>query len=442
MDACELTVGQEALWFLQQLAPDSSAYNTSGAINLHFAVDVDVLAAAVRRTVSAHRILNSVFRSVGGEVRRCPSGIEAALEVHELAANDEDVRKFALDFAQRPFQLDRQLPVRFSLLRRPESPDILVMAAHHIVVDNISQLLVLREILTEYAALATGTTRAIEDKSAGFDEFVRGQRKYVTSRRAEAARAYWRGELADFPTGDLPTDLTRPDRYVFAGSEIDFELSPDVLKAVTAAAADRNTTVFAYLFSAFQLLLSVHGGQTDFVVGYPVTLRMSRQMRDSIGYFVNTLPFRAQVDPDESFAELLDRTGKKLWRGSMHREYPYAMMPRLLDAPREPNRAGLISTMFVITDGDPDDPFSAVREPGRRTEYAGLSISEFYLPQQQGQFDITVQVHAASARAQIKYNTSLFTEETARGLADKYNALLRSSLVVTVTESLETKAKS
>ncbi|MFD1044738.1 condensation domain-containing protein [Kibdelosporangium lantanae] len=190
--------------------------------------------------------------------------------------------------------------------------------------------------------------------------------------------------------------------------------------------------MFTYLFSTFQLLLSVHGGQTDFVVGYPVTLRRGRRMRGSIGYFVNTLPFRARVDPDGSFDELLDRTSRKLWRGSMHREYPYAMMPRLLDTPREPNRAGLISTMFVITDGDPGDPFTEVREPGRRTECAGLGISEFYLPQQQGQFDITLQVHAASARAQIKYNTSLFTEETARGLADRYNALL--------TESLRTKA--
>jgi hypothetical protein len=435
MDACELTVGQEALWFLQQLAPDSSAYNTSGAVNLHFPVDVDVMAASVRRTVSAHRILNSVFQLVGGEVRRRPSGVEATLEVREL---DDDVRGFALAFTQRPFQLDLELPVRFSLLRRTGHPDILLMAAHHIVVDNISQLLVLREILAEYAALTTGSERTTEDRSTGFDEFVRGQRKYLASRRAEAAAAYWRAELAGFPAGDLPTDLPRPDRYVFAGSEIDFELPP----GVTAAAADRNTTVFTYLFSAFQLLLSIHSGQTDFVVGYPVTLRLNRRTKDSIGYFVNTLPFRARVDPDESFARLLDRTGKKLWRASMHREYPYAMMPRLLDAPREPNRAGLISTMFVITDGDPDDPFTAVREPGRRAEYAGLGISEFYLPQQQGQFDITLQVHAGSARAQIKYNTSLFTEETARGLAERYTTLLRSSIVVTVTEPLETKAKS
>src|SRR5215469_12790022 len=83
----ELSLGQEALWFLQQLAPDSGAYNTAGATNLHFAVDVAVLASATARVVSGHTGLNCVFRSVGGEVRRYPcdmAGMGSVLEVHEL----------------------------------------------------------------------------------------------------------------------------------------------------------------------------------------------------------------------------------------------------------------------------------------------------------------------------------------------------------------------
>src|SRR4051812_21960602 len=66
----ELSLGQEALWFFQQLAPDSGAYNVSGAINLHFPVDVTRMAAAVRTTVSGHGMLNCLFRSTAGEVRR------------------------------------------------------------------------------------------------------------------------------------------------------------------------------------------------------------------------------------------------------------------------------------------------------------------------------------------------------------------------------------
>jgi len=426
----ELSLGQEALWFLQQLAPDSNAYNVSAALNLHFPVDVAKLSAAVERVVTRHSLLDCVFRSSGRAISRCASDLAGPiLDVHELGgADDSVVHAFAKDLAQRPFRLDRQRPIRLALLRREVGQDILLIAAHHIVVDNVAQLLVFQEIFAEYAGRPTG---AEPDTGADFDEFVRRERVLLASSRADAARAYWRGELANLPdTGDLPTDRPRPQVYTFAGSEIDFELPPGLMIEVEKAAAAQSTTVFVYLFSAFQLLLHRFGGQNDFVIGCPVTLRSSRRFRDSIGYFVNLLPFRARVAPGSSFDAVLRRTGAKLWSGLAHREFPFAQIPRLVDLPRDPSRAGLISTMFVMIAGSPDDPLSALVLQDRRAEYAGLTVSEFYLPQQQGQFDLTLQVlrHGSAARVHLKYNTSLFTEETARGLSREYTDLLRSAV--------------
>jgi len=419
----ELSLGQEALWFLQQLAPDSSAYNVSGAVNLHFPVDVARMTSAVQATVTGHTMLNCVFRTTGGEIRRCfrAAGAERVLEVHALAVDDRGVREFALELAQRPFRLDRQPPIRVALLRRDGSPDVLLTVAHHIAVDNVSQLVILREILAEYAAGSAGVERVATDAGADFDEFVRQQRSYLGSPRADAARTYWRGELERAGKGgDLPTDAPRPAVYRFAGSEVDFELPVDVLADAERAAAAQNTTVFAYLFSAFQLLLYRFSGQTDLLIGYPVTLRPGRRFRESIGYFVNTLPFHARVDPADDVNSLLRRTGRKLLGGLRHRDYPFALMPRLVEMRREPNQAGLISTMFVMT----ADPL-----PDHGVKLAGLSVSEFHLPQQQGQFDLTLQVlrRTAGARAQLKYNTSLFTADTARELTTDYVDLLRSA---------------
>lgn len=425
----ELSLGQEALWFLQQLAPDSSAYNVSAALNLYDPVDVVALAAAAERVVTRHRQLNHVFRPTGGKVSRHPGGrVGSVLSVHDLgAADDRAVRAFAEDLARRPFRLDRERPIRIALLRRENRPDVLLVAAHHIVLDNVSQLLVFAEILTEYAH----PTEAEPDTGADFDEFVRRERALLDSPRADAARDYWRRTLSDLPaTDDLPTDRPRPDLYTFAGAEVDFELPPDLVAGVDAAAAARATTVFVFLFSAFQLLLHRFGGQRDFVVGSPVTLRSGRRYRESIGYFVNLLPFRVRVAPGCSFDTLLSRTGDTLWSVLAHREFPYALIPRLVDVPRDPSRAGLVSTMFVMTGSGAGDPLGALVLPGGRAECAGLTVSEFYLPQQQGQFDLTLQVlrHGSAARAHLKYNTSLFTAETVRGLAARYIDLLGSAV--------------
>ena len=421
----ELTLAQQALWFLQELAPNSSAYNVSGALNLHFDVDVELMATAVRRTVSAYNVLDCVFRPTGGEVRRFASRTSPELDVHELSLDDEEMRKFALGLAQRPFRLARQRPIRIALLRRTNAPDILLLAAHHIVLDNVSQLLVFGEILSTYAALCAGTEHIAPD-AADFDNFVGRQRKYLESSLAEAARKYWQRQLEDVPENGLPTDRPRPAEYRFAGSEVDFELPSGLMADVEKAASAQNTTTFTFLFSTFQLLLHTFSGQTDLVIGYPVTQRAGRRFRESVGYFVNTLPFRAHIDPDASFDMLLKTTSEQLWRGLLHRHYPFALMPRLVDVKREPNRAGLIEVMFALTTEDTANPLAATLTPGSRVEHAGLEISEFYLPQQQGQFDLTLQVqHSANnARAQLKYNTSLFTEQTARCLADDFVDLL------------------
>lgn len=422
----ELTLGQEALWFFQQLAPDSSAYNVSGGVNLHFPVDPTRMASAVQATVSRHTMLNCVYRPIGGEIRRQPGFADAdpVLDVYELDVEDPAVRAFAQELAQRPFRLDRQRPVRFALLRRGDRPDILLMSAHHISVDNVSQLLILRDILAAYAGVEP-TTETGKD----FDEFTLEQRKYLESPRAVTAANYWRRELQRAGgSGDLPTDRPRPARYRFVGSEVDFQIPAAVMAGVERAAAAHNTTVFVYLLSAFQLLLYASSGQTDLLIGYPATLRPGR-FQESIGYFVNTLPLHGRVDPDGSFDSLLRWTAGKVLRGLVHRDYPFALMPRLVQARREPDRAGLISTMFVMTAQDPAHSLSAFLVPDNRLELAGLGISEFYLPQQQGQFDLTLQVfhHRTGARAQLKYNTSLLTTATARGLAGDYVDMLRSA---------------
>lgn len=422
----ELSLGQEALWFLQQLAPDSNAYNVSAALNLHDPVDLAVLAPAVDRVVARHPQLDRVFGSAGGRLRRSPGPTGPVLDVHDLGdADDRAVSAFATGLTRRPFRLDRERPIRIALLRRTVGPDVLLVAAHHIVLDNVSQVLVLTEILRECAG------RPVPPRTGpGFDDFVRRERALLDSPRAAAARAYWRRELAGLPTGDLPTDLPRPGVYTFAGSEVDFELPPDLVAGAETVAAARGTTVFVVLFAAFQLLLHRFGGQDDFVVGVPVTLRSARRHRDSVGYFVNLMPFRVRVPSHRPFEALVRRTGDTLLTVLAHREFPYALIPGLVDVPRDPGRAGLVSTMFVMTASDPADPLAALVLPDRRAECAGITVSEFYLPQQQGQFDLTMQVlrHGAAARVHLKYNTSLFTATTVRGLAGRYTDLLRSAV--------------
>jgi hypothetical protein len=435
----ELSLGQEALWFLQKLNPACAAYNVTGALTLHFPVDEALLEAAVRRTLRRHGQLHAVFQSDDGDLRRFPADpAPGILQVHQASdLGDDALRRLVHDLALRPFELDRTAPVRVDLLRRDGGESVLLVVLHHIAADDISQLLLLREFIAEYAAVAPEAARADPD---GFDEYVRRERELLASPRSAAAQAHWRGELEPVPAPlDPPTRQPRPAVYRFEGAQIEMELAPDLTAGVQREAAARDVTAFTYLFTVFQALLYGFSGQAEFIVGYPVTQRSGRHYRASVGHFVNILPMCVRLDPAGSFDTALRRTNEKLWRGLKYRDYPFALMPRLVRTDRDPSRPGLISAMFVMNGKGVDDPFFAAIVPGRQVDYAGVRISRFDVPQQHGQSDITLEMiqHESTVYAKLKYNTSLYSQETAAGLAGEYLRLLTAAVDGTLPRTLD-----
>jgi len=430
------------------LAPASTAYNAGCAVVLHFPVESAALNRAVRQLLARHSLLSSVFRLVRGEVRRVAADLNTAdlVEVRDVSGLDDNgLRRLAQDLAEVPFQLNRDIPIRVVLLRRSGREDVLVVTTHHIVIDDVAQVSILRDLLAEYARAATGSPAELDsedepehDDAAEFDDYVRRQRAYLGSPKSAAAAEYWHHELAaPVIPFDIPTDHPRPAVYQHRGAEVGFALPPELVTAVADAAGTRNVTPFAYLMSVFQMLLYRHTGETRFIVGYPATHRTARN-RWSVGYYVNTLPMCGEIDPDAGFAETLVVTNRKLWRGLMHRDYPAAMMPRLRTPPRDPSRPGLISVMFGVNTAPRGDTMSAGLLPDQPVEHAGLTVTRFDFPEQQGQFDLSVLViqHEAGSYVKFKYNTSLFDPRTAERLASDYVDLLERAVAETLPDLL------
>src|ERR1700761_400080 len=62
-----LSHGQEALWFLYRLAPDSAAYHISAAMRFRCSLDISVLRRALESIVSRHPSLRTTFSQRAGK---------------------------------------------------------------------------------------------------------------------------------------------------------------------------------------------------------------------------------------------------------------------------------------------------------------------------------------------------------------------------------------
>lgn len=83
-----LSVGQEALWLIHRMAPESPAYNVVVAARIVGELDPDVLRAALRATAQRHDMMRSAFVETDGGVRRVVHDADSVrLELHETPAD-------------------------------------------------------------------------------------------------------------------------------------------------------------------------------------------------------------------------------------------------------------------------------------------------------------------------------------------------------------------
>jgi Condensation domain len=421
--ALPLSAGQEAIWFAYSLQPDSAAYNVAIAVGVHGGIDAAALSGAVRAVAARHELLRSVFTEDKGQVLRrlCPAS-RARLAVRDVA----ELGPAAQAELARPFRLDTELPFRVSLLRGGATGSVLLIVAHHIVTDADSQLYLLRDLLDAYLAITAGGQPRWSPLPCGYADYVRAERELLASPRAAVLERYWREACGDAALAlALPADYSRPAVQAFAGAQHEFLLEGELMTSVRASARTLGVTLFAYLLGTFQALLYRYTAQPDFLIGYVSTTRQ-RKTREAVGYFINSLPVRARIDTRSTMRAIVTAANDSVRAGTAHRELPLAAIARALRAPRDPGRLSTFQVLFSMVVAYPPNPLFYLTSAGGRLDYGGLTLTRFDVPQQQGQFDLTVDVieSGSSMRVVVKYSTRVFSRERISDLARHFVAML------------------
>jgi hypothetical protein len=411
-----LSLGQEALWLLYNLAPTSAAYNDAGAAMLTPVPNVDALADAVRLTAQRHDILRSVFTEADGVPGRQVRGAGTVdLDVRDASALDDvQLAHAARDVAVTPFVLDTEGPLRVVLLRR-ENDAALVIGDHHIATDAVSQWLIWRDVLHAYRAFATGRHPDLAPIDGTYDDYVARERRLLESPVRARMEDYWRGVCAGATAAELPTDRPRPPQQTFTGATYSRRLSPELVAGITETAARLSVTPFSLLLGAFQALVYRYTLQEDFLLGCPTTTRRSRSTRDVVGYFVNTLMLRAQLGRDSTFADVIQAAGRQVVRGTANVGYPFPLLLKTLGRSATSGAPPLFRIAFTMVAASRfDATLDQVADGRADTRDAGLRITPLEVPRLEGQFDLNVDItrSTSSMTAVFRYNTALFDSET------------------------------
>jgi Condensation domain len=425
----ELSVGQQALWLLYRIAPESPAYNVLIGVRLRGPLDLPALAGAVAAVEQRHELVGCRFDEAGGVAgwRPGPAG-SVRLEVRDAAG--DDLSALAGRAYREPFRLTEQAPLRVVLLRRSARDAVLLVVAHHLVTDATSQWLLLRDLLAAYQGLCRGGSPQWQPLRQSYREYVAAERELLGSAYGARLAEYWRGACAGAVAGTLGD---KPHRAGTAGrgASQQHHLPEALVAGVRNRAAQQRSTPFALLLGAFGALLHRYGGQPDFLVGCPGTVRLRPGLRDVVGHFVNTLPVRATFDPQTTLHDAVSAASSRLAAGLAHIRYPCA----LLSAAGAGTGGGPLFhtalTMLAPPRLDPPLPMpAAAGGEGAAVELAGLRISLLDLAQQEAQLDLLVEVVPAGAamRLSLRYDTDRVDGATVTRLAGHFQAMVEAAV--------------
>ena len=145
------------------------------------------------------------------------------------------------------------------------------------------------------------------------------QREWLQGKKLEEQLTFWKEQLRDITTLELPTDHPRPSVQTFHGATHTVQLPMDLTEALRGLSRKEGVTLFITLLAAFQSLLHRYTGQDDIVVGTPIANRNRAEIEGLIGFFVNTLVMRTDTSGNPVFRELLKRVRKDTLDAYAHR---------------------------------------------------------------------------------------------------------------------------
>ncbi|NED03898.1 amino acid adenylation domain-containing protein [Streptomyces sp. SID6648] len=414
-----LTQNQKALWFLKHLNPDGYAYNIGGAVEVNVALEPDLMFEAVRRLIARHPALRTNFVLEEGQaVQRVSEDARTDLALFDVRGEDwESIHATIVEEYRKPYDLGHDPLIRFRLFQRGPDRWIIMKAVHHIVSDAISTFTFIEELLSIYEALRRNQEPQLPPVEARYLDFLNQQNAFLAGPEAAGMLDYWRSHLpAEVPLLDLPVDKPRPAVQTHNGASEFFVLDAALSARVHALARTHGVTPFMVLLSAYYLLLHRYSGQDHIVVGSPVTGRTRQDFASVYGYFVNPLPLHADLSDDPTVAELLQQVRRTVLGGLDNQEYPFVLLVEELGLQHDPSRSAVFQAMFILLTHK-----VATEQYGYRLEYIEL-------PEEEGQFDITLSAYEDEAEGRFhcvfKYNTDLFLPETMRRMAAHYTRLL------------------
>ena len=408
---------------LDQLDRGTPEYNIPMRARLNGQLDITALERSIDQIMIRQESLRTRFGVLNGDpVQIVEEHREFGLPLVDVTGLGKEngaivARRLAGEDAATGFDLQKAPLIRAMLVRIDEDDHMLVVTFHHIVSDGWSLTVFMNELEILYERYSKGTDRELSRLNVQYADYAVWQREYLKGDVFDDHARYWRRQLGGVEGKlGLPTDRVRPPFQTYQAGYEKFTIHQETVLELKRAGRREEATLYTVLLAALKVLLYRYCGQKDLSVGTYSANRNRAQLEGLIGFFVNTLVMRSELNPNDTFADVLRREKEVTLGAYAHQDLPFEKLLEVVNVVRSTSHTPLFQVMLVLQN-----------MPKRQRHLGELKCRYMGPKLGRAEFDLTFWVRETAGELVIRleYRRDLFDASTIRHMADRYQRLLQ-----------------
>ncbi|GAA3932910.1 amino acid adenylation domain-containing protein [Chitinophaga oryziterrae] len=414
-DNYPVSFGQKGIWLLSQHPDASRAYNIPLSIRLGPAVVLPVLEQALQDMVTRHEALRTAFiRDENGTLRQQICQVKLSVKYKHI--QDETLKTVMYEESMELFDLSKAPLIKATIIQDTEQ-SYLLLNIHHIIFDGFSGGIFQQELMNIYQSKLANRPSSLPQPGNTFKDFAAWEHTAIHDRQLLKEENFWKEQLSgEWPLLQLRQSV-RPVVRTNGGDRIVLHLEDALRIQLGAYCAGERVSLYAALLSALNVLFYRYTGHSDLLTGTVVTGREHVSMQSVIGLFVNSLPVRTKLSPEDSMEKAVEKQHRLLEEVYVHQQLPFSYMVEMMDIKYNSSHAAVFDILVVFNDrrktgvSEVSSDFIFMEDDLRTTSQFDLSFS----------FSVTDD----SLDLSVEFNTDIYDAAFISRFGVHYENLLR-----------------
>lgn len=414
-----LSFNQLRLWMHDQIHPGDPSYTITIRLDHHKPLDRSAFDRAWQIVCERHAVLKSRITIVNDEpCMVVDSGLDLHPNWNECAEeNVVEIESMIERASMRSFDLDSGPLVRCNVYQGPTRVSVAIMM-HHLISDAWSCSILQRELADVYESNLSGQSLNLPELRIQYADFARWERTVTDRASYQSDLREWCASLRDAPVLRLPADHPQSRHTSSVGIREEVVVDADTMRRLHAVSNELGVTPFVYMLSIFNAWLARLTLTEDIVIGSPVANRRSADTQSLIGFFMETLPLRNQIDLNRTLREIVTDVYRNTMMAFDRRDVPFQHIVQELGLLGQSDANPLFEVFF-----------NHIAIPLRSEEHATLAFSDHDTDNHTAKFDLTCYFFEEQDRARIVFNArrSMFSPQSVRWFLQQFVSMLTAS---------------